>query len=190
MKLITNKILFLTISLVVFSSILSTQLKNSEDNNLLNFFNNMYSSKTKKQHSIFSEVQKLSTRSRSRRVSKFPNNRFFQKELNLTAQKNNTNATNAFNTSKMLEDWVKISSYEFQNSRRFPLVVLANSTEDIVTDQDRFRLNLVLSNDTKKPNNDFYFRLNKEHIFYASTPKDINVLGDIELLLVTKAEKS
>ena len=73
-----------------------------------------------------------------------------------------------------------IASEVFHNAERFPPVIFPNGTvETIPTDEDNFRINKQNCEKTSCKLN-FYFRLAPNlHIYYASSEKDLNVLGSI-----------
>ena len=99
-----------------------------------------------------------------------------------------------FNDSETFEDWFMISSSEFLNEKKFPLIKLSNGqTIGIKHDENNFRINLASNcNDSEKPANcrEFYFRLNKQHLYYSSTKTDINILGSIDIFSVKSLEKT
>lgn len=85
---------------------------------------------------------------------------------------------------QILEDWWAISSYEFENIKRFPPVKLPNGTVDYIAyNALNFRLNKAYNctDADNKPADEryFWFRLKEKSLYYSSTPADINVLGFI-----------
>jgi carbonic anhydrase len=100
---------------------------------------------------------------------------------------NNTNATNA---TGPLEDWLLISSASFQNTQRFPPITLPNGTQiPIKVDQELFRENPMECNKTSNDTCDlkFYFRLAPQlHIYYSSSPDDVNILGTVSIQNIDK----
>lgn len=80
-----------------------------------------------------------------------------------------------------------ISSEVFRNKERYPSINLLNGTEqEIKIDEDNFRINDMGC----EPNScklNFYFRLAPNlHIYYASSSKDLNVIGSVSIQNILK----
>lgn len=89
-------------------------------------------------------------------------------------------------TNRVWESWMLISSSEFHNTNRFPPLRLKNSTVEIETDLNDFRINKAncVLGDSKRPFEDnrlFYFNLGNCKLVYSSTPTDVNMLGMFDL---------
>ena len=84
-----------------------------------------------------------------------------------------------------LHDWFFIASIEFDNIVKFPPIKLGNGTIIRIAHDNRyFRLNQAFeSNDPSKPpyERSFFFRINKDHIYYSATSNDMNILGVIDV---------
>lgn len=90
-----------------------------------------------------------------------------------------------YDEDEVIEDWFMIASLEFDNTSRFPPIKIATGdTITIAHDERYFRLNQAYNcTDTAKPKTErmFFFRINKERIYYTATSTDINVLGVINV---------
>jgi len=90
------------------------------------------------------------------------------------------NSTSANGTGETLEDWWMIKATELRDGSKYPILQLANNTiARIKVNHEGYRVNDCINCNSSKPENDtlFYFRLNDEGLFYASTKTDINVLS-------------
>lgn len=184
----SNKGIIPTFLLILISCTLSTQLKKeSEDSNLLNYLTGLYSKK--RPHK---EAEKLIEKKFS---SKKRTHSFMQKKVENTEfelQANSTAAASTGNGTQIIQAWLRIQSYSFADEKSFPTVSLPNKQfDDVKFDKDRFRINVLMTNDTNKPNLYFYFRMNQDHIFYSANEQDINVLGalDLEMAKSTRRNK-
>ncbi len=174
MKLNIN---IITVSLLLLCiSIETSNLKNADDNSIMKFFNNMYSSKVKQ----VPEKEKLKAKYKQRSLHAGLTHRFMQ----------NNNSTNS--TEEEKEGSLRISSYDFLNKEKYPDVKLLKKCEkqEIKTDINRFRINVAKTTNPSEPNLDFFFRLNKNSLYYSSDKEDYNVLGSIEFKSVRLIEKT
>lgn len=95
------------------------------------------------------------------------------------------------NGTTLMEGWLSISSHDFLVENRFPIINMPNNDyEDVKVDRNKFRINQQATTDLKNPKLDFYFRMNKDHIYYSSAKEDINIMGSIDLLQVKFTERS
>lgn len=135
--------------------------------------------------SLYSNIRKM------RKLQRF---RFTQNSQNATAPAGNSSASGAAgaNATKQMEDWLQISSYEFDNIRRYPPINLPNSKQIYfkTTPKDKFLINEVQREKIDPTGRkqfeenegiDFYFRLNGHNLYWTAGPEEINVLGNIEL---------
>lgn len=81
-----------------------------------------------------------------------------------------------------IEGQLFVASSAFRNRERFPPVILPNGTvQEIQIDPEMFRINTQNCEDLSCKLN-FWFRLAPNlHLYYASTEKDLNVLGAISI---------
>ena len=168
--------IFISLALLALClTVLSSNLKNSDDNSILKFFNNMYSTKT----NAVPEKEKLKAKYRQRSLHAGIIHRF--------KQVNNTNST-----EEEKEGILRISSYDFLNKDKYPDVNLLKKGEkqEIKTDLNRFRINMDKTTNPTEPNLDFFFRLNKDSLYYSNDKEDYNVLGSIEFNSVKSIEKA
>lgn len=168
--------IFISLALLLLClTVLSSNLKNSDDNSILKFFNNMYSTKT----NAVPEKEKLKAKYRQRSLHAGIIHRF--------KQVNNTNST-----EEEKEGILRISSYDFLNKDKYPDVNLLKKGEkqEIKTDLNRFRINMEKTTNPTEPNLDFFFRLNKDSLYYSNDKEDYNVLGSIEFNSVKSIEKA
>lgn len=137
------------------------------------------------------EAMSLYKKFRFKTKSKLRNLYRFNQQANETTQLSQQNSTNG-SSNEILEGWMQISSYEFDNSRRYPPISLPNNKQIYFhTNKDKFLINKVQRENLKKNDAnrkigdddglDFYFRMNKNQIYFSSSPEDINILGSIEL---------
>jgi len=175
-----------------------SQDNESEGSSVLSFFNSMYSKKQPVKKLVKS---KFSSKARNFRFLNKINNdeslisysRFLQTK-NATSNSSDP-AGGAFDLNAIVEDFLKISSFDFGNKVRYPNVMVAQpkgaDVQSIKSNIEGFRINLM--NTTATPQNPdlfFYFRMNKDHIYYASDKIDLNVLGAIDLKLVKNAVRN
>lgn len=151
--------------------ITSIQMKKSET--VLEFFSNLFSTEG------LSENSKLE--------NKFISNNLMSYSLtNETNDKSSNQSNNSTNSTsqQMLQEWLRISTPDFQNKNRFPPVVLENNDRiNIQTDSNYFRINLAYDESNKDgPKNplDFWFRLTPNQLYYSKDKTDYNVLGSIQ----------
>lgn len=135
----------------------------------------MYSTKT----NAVPEKEKLKAKYRQRSLHAGIIHRF--------KQVNNTNST-----EEEKEGILRISSYDFLNKDKYPDVNLLKKGEkqEIKTDLNRFRINMDKTTNPTEPNLDFFFRLNKDSLYYSNDKEDYNVLGSIEFNSVKSIEKA
>jgi carbonic anhydrase len=179
----SNKAIIPTFLLILISCTFSAQVK--KEHSLYNYLTGLYSKKSHQKETDKLVEKKLKARSRT--------HSFMQKVQNteFELQNNSTNSSGK-GSDQILEAWLRIQSYSFADEKAFPTVALPNKQFDEVKyDKDRFRINVMKTNDTNKPELYFYFRMNKDHIFYSATETDINVLGaiDFELAKFTQRNK-
>lgn len=199
-----NKILVLIVIATLSVTTISVKLQSTEveGSSILNFFNNMYSKK--KTHKISStETSKLAN-SRFKSRIRSQNNlnkdvdleqnyaRFLQTQNNQNKTSTNSSADNT--QANIMNDWLKISSFDFSDPKKYPQVKLPGIKDDEINDirfdKDRFRINQITTKDEKKPDLFFYFRMNKDHIYYSATETDINVLGALDLLQTKTTQRN
>lgn len=79
-----------------------------------------------------------------------------------------------------IEGELFISAEVFKNRERFPSIIMPNGTvENIEINSDNFRINKQ-NCENSGCNLNFWFRLAPQlHLYYASTEKDLNVLGSV-----------
>jgi carbonic anhydrase len=85
----------------------------------------------------------------------------------------------------VMSDWLKISSPQFKNTKKFPPILLHSGEEVTIKLADGFyRINTSY----KKKNNNgapdekyFWFRLSGRNLYYSLNKQDMNVLGSIYL---------
>ena len=183
-------------------SVYSLKLKETENerNSIMSFFSNLYTKTDEKIDSNLSEPKKLVNNRLKTRSRRNDLNNEFALDQQYARFLQSQNATNANSTSPkensqsdLLENWLKISSYDFLDAQRFPTVNLPakNEYKNVKIDNNRYRINEVNTKDEKNPDLFFYFRMNKDHIYYSATQDDINVLGaiDIEQAKTTQRNK-
>jgi carbonic anhydrase len=85
----------------------------------------------------------------------------------------------------VLQNWLKISSPFFKNTRKFPPLELpGGQIVSIKLSDGYFRINEAYNKNNKTgppTQNDFWFRLSGRHIYYSMNKHDMNVLGAIHL---------
>lgn len=184
----SNKVIIPTFLLILISCTLSAKVKKEHNqHSLYNYLTGLYSKKTHQKEADKLIEKKFSTRSRTHSfMQKIQNTEF---EL----QGNSTNSTGGASAAgdQLLEAWLRIQSYSFADEKSFPTVALPNKQfDDVKFDKDRFRINVLKTNDTNKPELYFYFRMNKDHIFYSATDDDINVLGAIDFEMAKSTQRN
>lgn len=105
-----------------------------------------------------------------------------------------TSASSSSSTAsadQIVEGWLRISSYDFLNESKYPAVALPKEGQflKIKTDRNRFRINLIYTKDPNNPDTKFYFRMNKDHIYYSCTKDDMNVMGAVDIAEIKSAER-
>jgi carbonic anhydrase len=112
-----------------------------------------------------------------------------KKKKKMTMEKKESVAR-MWNSTKIIENWMSISSKNFQDKSKFPTIFLPNGDRtDIKCDDDMFRINdafffnSTISQTTERPpaKTALYFRLSGRHIYYSATPSDYNILGAINI---------
>jgi carbonic anhydrase len=200
MKFNIKSIVILTLTILALGVVL-TQGNEEEDSSVLGFFNNMYS---KGNHEKKLSKSKFNSKARSFRFSSRNNNeeslstysRFLQTTQNTTAlPAGNSSDTSggALDPNAVMEEFLKISSPDFSNKDRYPDVVLpgTNKFQEVKSNIESFRINAMNTTATpQKPDLFFYFRMNKDHIYYASDKLDLNVLGALDLNNVKEASRN
>jgi Eukaryotic-type carbonic anhydrase len=166
---------------------IQTQLK-KEEHSILNYLTSLYS---KKHHSEtpVKTASKLSTRTR---VHSFMEKAESLSQLRTNNSTESTESKGEEKNADILSAWLSISSFDFANTNGNPAVYLPNKTVgEIKYDDDYFRINEIKTNSTDgKPNTDFFFRMNKDHIYYSATEEDINVLGAMDLNAARLTQRS
>ena len=197
MKFNIKIIVTLTLTILALGVVFA-QGNEEGDSSLLNFFDNMYS---KGNHEKKLAKSKFSSKARNFRFSsRNPEeslssySRFLQTQ-NATAATGNTTdpAGAALNPNAVLEGFMKISSTDFSNKDRYPDVLLPGTkkNQQIKSNIESYRINQMNTTATPQhPDLFFYFRMNKDHIYYASDKLDLNVLGAIDLNGVKTCSKN
>jgi carbonic anhydrase len=110
-----------------------------------------------------------------------------KKKKNMSLEKK-TQVGNLWNSTKLVENWMSISSKSFIDRQKFPDIILPDNTRaQIKTDEDMFRINdaygFNFTSSTDKPpsTKSFYARLSGTYIYYSPTPSDYNILGSIKI---------
>jgi carbonic anhydrase len=95
-----------------------------------------------------------------------------------------------------MKGWLKISSPLFRNLNKFPRIHLPDSSAiNIEANRDDFRINSAFD-PTKSTGNFppsklfFWFRLSGKNLYYASTKKEINILGTLPFKNVLNPTRS
>lgn len=90
--------------------------------------------------------------------------------------------------TKILEDWLMISSEAFKDKSRFPDIYLHDQDRSIKIkiDNMKFRINDAHNRTEVQENNPhdkncFWFRLSGLNIYYSSTKTDYNILGAVQI---------
>jgi carbonic anhydrase len=155
---------------------------NCTSNNLKNSNKNSNTVKGKRTTSEF--FNELFTDSSKMKTKKMLESKF--KDSNATIS-NQISKENVNSNSSILSDWLMISSPNFKDTKKFPLVTLHSGEKiEIQVDYNYFRINSGYINgnvDLNLPRTEkyFWFRLSGKNIYYSSTMSDLNVLGDISI---------
>jgi carbonic anhydrase len=84
-----------------------------------------------------------------------------------------------------IKGWLKVSTHMFRHPGKFPGINLPDDSRiNIKVNRDDFRINSAFDPTNSTGNNPpsklfFWFRLSGKNLYYASTKKDINILGTL-----------
>jgi len=159
-----------------YSNALSNSQKENEINNLENAFG--YSNTNNNPDLTYQNFIQLV----SNAAPKKP-----QTKGNLEEFNPNMILQNGENLNLVLSDWLKISSPQFKNNKRYPELLLPNGTSTkIKITPGYYRINESYSAANKKAGGPpgphfFWFRLSGRNLYYSINKSDLNVMGTVRV---------
>jgi len=93
-----------------------------------------------------------------------------------------------------IEGWLKITSTEFRNEKKFPSITLRDySLKKINIDPSNYRINEIYDENNKTPdsppdNQYFWFRMSDKNIYYSNTKNSYNLIGSIAVKKIVGVE--